>query len=127
MKHFVPIVGSVVALLGALLVAFAVAWSLPSNVLYPDFCHDYPTADGIPTQSGQFCLRWDEARGQYEAPPAGVPGDVAYVATMNVRPGDARLAAWLVTFAGTFAGCILLVAFAARLPRKPRVTLRDAD
>ncbi|HET7183012.1 MAG TPA: hypothetical protein VFI15_12340 [Candidatus Limnocylindrales bacterium] len=102
--------------LGALILAFAVAVTLPPNVVYPDYCTT--TAN-----SGTFCISYDPALGRYENPPADVPADVSAFATSTARPDQIRA----VIGAAVFAALVALGWVAGRIRRRAHVTLRGAD
>jgi hypothetical protein len=104
----------------ALVIASVVVVVLPANVLYPDECSAYPTANGVPTQPGQFCIRYDPALRRYEVPPAGVPADISRLATVTARPDDVRRVAGTIAFGAAFVVIWSLVALALRVSQSWR-------
>lgn len=111
----------VVATVPAFVVALAIVAMLPPNVLYPDRCSTYPTANGVPIHPGEFCIRYDPALGRYEVPPAGVPADSSRFATDTSRPDDVRLVAGAVAFGVALVVTWSLLTFTIRVRQsRPR-------
>lgn len=101
----------------ALVVAAAVVALLPARLLFPAYCSDYPSANGVPIQPGQWCINYDEGLGRYENPPAGVPADISRAATSSARPDYVRVVIGSIAFALVwFASWWLL----GRFGRRPR-------
>jgi hypothetical protein len=111
------------AVIPALLVAGAVAWSLPANVVYPDYC-------ATSSISGAFCIRYDPAIGRYENPPAEVPTDVSQFLTATARPDEIRLKIGAVAFGLSLIvlwGLMSVGRFGRRLSRLTRPASNRCD
>lgn len=81
-----PLAGAA-ALVGALLVAVL----LPATLLYPKYCGTYPSANGVPIQTGQWCIEFNPSLGRYGDPPPNVPADMSQAATADAHPDNVRL------------------------------------
>ncbi len=94
----------VLASAAAILVALAVVAFVETTVIYPERCMSYPTVDGVPTQPGQFCIRYAPALGRYELPPAGIPADISRVDPTTSGAENVEIVAGVSAFAATFLG-----------------------
>ena len=93
-----PAAGSTgVIAVAALIVAMAVAWALPTMLLYPEQCT-------FASNVGAFCIEYDPSLGRYEAPPPAVPADFARSVTDNAHPNNFRIAYGALAFALAFGG-----------------------
>jgi hypothetical protein len=113
-----PVRRLVLGAAAASLVALAVVGFVETTVLYPERCMSYPTADGVPTHPGQFCIRYVPALGRYELPPAGIPADVSRAHPTMSGSDNVRLAAGVLAFAVAFLGTWWLIGSIQRRPRR---------